>query len=289
MYGKLFGQFLYDQGIISKSDLKKALLMQDTINQPLGILALEQGMLSPEQLREILDILPKSTKRFGQLAIDHGFLTSKQVNQLLAIQEQSHLFLGEMLIRQGSLSPETLQASLTRFHAANRDVASRVMEASRHVHMAIPLKLILAIFQSYMSRAICGTAKATEVLSCGHPIMSNGFVTAHFVRDMAPRASRLLFGFTMGKREALSLCYCLTDKSIHDQGRAVLVLQEYAETLGYLIDTELRKQGFPESMTHIHMHDDTEPPRHADLCIRMSTTIGPLVLFFKTLSQDQAQ
>jgi hypothetical protein len=290
MYGKLFGQFLYDQGIIAKADLKKALLMQDSINQPLGILALEQEMLTPTQLQELLTISRKSTKKFGQIAIEHGFLTQEQINHLVAIQDRSHLFLGEMLIRQGSLSPEILQASLKRFHAANRDVASQVMEATRqHMPPNIPIQLILEIFQSYLSRAICGTAKATEVLSCTKAPMKNAFATVRLVRDLPSLASRLLFGFTLDKREALSLCYCLTDKSIPDNTRAIRVLLEYAETLGYLVDTGLRKQGFPEAMTQTRMCGACDPPWHADVCIRMSTTIGPLILFFQTIPADQTK
>ena len=286
MYGKLFGQFLYDQGIITKGELKDGLLKQDTVNHPLGILALEQDMLIPEQLREILAFQKKSNQRLGQIAIDHGYLDSEQVAQLLAIQQKAHLFLGEILVRQGTVSPDVLHAQLALFHAHNRELETRFKERLRTIRTPIPLQLILETIQSYFSRAICGKAKATAILPCDDMNLKNMFITAAIARDMAACESRIILGFTLGRREALSLCYCLTDTSIHGQNRVAAVVENYAESLGYLIDNTLRRAGYPVPHSRISMYTDAGPALNAELCIHMNTTIGPLILFFNTIPLD---
>jgi hypothetical protein len=286
MYGKLFGQFLYDQGVISKSQLTNGLLQQDKVNQAMGVLALEQGMLLPEQLRELLALQKKSDKRIGQLAIEQGYLDTEQVDHLLKIQQRAHLFIGDILVRQGSVSPEVLQTQLTLFHRSNQEIAARIKEGLANLAFPVPLEPVLETAQSFISRAICGKAKATDILSCGQLDLENIFVTTELTWNMAAFSSRISFGFSLDRREALSLCYCLTDRSIHGQNRVTTVMQEYAESLGYLIDNALRRSGYPVNDNDISMYTDAGPARTAMLCLRLSTTIGPFVLFFNTIPLD---
>jgi hypothetical protein len=64
------------------------------------------------------------------------------------------------------------------------------------------------------------------------------------------------------------------------------VIGEYADSLGYLVDNALRRAGYPVTSSCMTMHTDTEPARNAMLCLRMSTTIGPFVLFFNIIPLD---
>jgi hypothetical protein len=286
MYGKLFGQFLYDQGVISKSQLKDGLLQQDKVNQTMGILALEQGMLLPEQLREILALQKKTDKRIGQLAIEKGYLDAEQVDHLLKIQQRAHLFIGDILVRQGSVSPEVLHSQLTLFHQSNQEIAARIKEQLASFPSPILFEHILETAQSYISRAICGKAKATDILPCEQLDLENIFVTTEITWDLAASRSRIGFGFSLDRREALSLCYCLTDRSIQGQNRIVSVMEEYAESLGYLIDKVLRRSGHLVNDNSITMHTDAGPARTAMRCLRLSTTIGPFILFFNIIPLD---
>jgi hypothetical protein len=286
MYGKLFGQFLYDQGVISKAQLRDALLQQDKINHPLGVLALEQDMLVPEQLRKLLALQKRSDKQLGLLAIEQGYLNAEQIDFLVNIQKRAHLFIGDILVRQGSVSPEVLQTQLTLFHEFNREIASRIKNRLKSLPASVLIEHILETTQAYVSRAICGKAKATDILSCHHPDLKDTCITAHLTLHVAACRVHISFGFSLDRREALSLCYCLTDRSIQGQNRVSSVIGEYADSLGYLVDNVLRRSGYPVTNSRMTMHTDTEPARNAMFCLRMSTTIGPFILFFNIIPLD---
>ncbi len=286
MYGKLFGQFLYDQGVVSKSQLRDGLLQQDRINHPLGILAMEQDMLTPKQLRELLALQKRSAKQFGRLAVEQGYLRPEQVDFLVSIQQRAHLFIGDILVRQGSVSPEVLQTQLTLFHEFNRKIESRIKNQLRRLPASVLIERILETTQAYVSRAICGKAKATDILSCNHPDLKETFITAYLTLHVTACNLQIGFGFSLDRREALSLCYCLTDRSIHGQNRVTSVLEEYAESLGYLVDNALRRAGYPVTSSCMTMHTDAAPARNSMLCLHMNTTIGPFVLFFTIIPSD---
>ena len=104
MATKFFGQFLLEQGAISREVLLEAVKFQKSINLPLCALAVEKGFLSKAQLAELDNEGKDTDKQFMELAVKNSMLSFTQLEELSKAQAERWMFLGEALVRKGQLN-----------------------------------------------------------------------------------------------------------------------------------------------------------------------------------------
>jgi hypothetical protein len=114
---KFFGQFLFENGVIDRRQLKDAGDLMYWVNRRIGELAAKMGYLTRQEVDRIHRAQRSSDMPFGELATALGLLTREQVEELLAEQSTRQLRLGEALIELEYLEEDRLKQLLERFDA----------------------------------------------------------------------------------------------------------------------------------------------------------------------------
>jgi CheY-specific phosphatase CheX len=112
---KFFGQYLVEQGAVSREMLLRAIELQETTNLKFGEMALSMGLITAAQLEEVHHVQWQEDLQFGEIAIRRGILNEKQVEEVLTKQRNSHLYIGEALFKVGALDREDLSRYLVEF------------------------------------------------------------------------------------------------------------------------------------------------------------------------------
>jgi len=115
MSAKFIGQFLLENGSITREALLAATEHQQRVNLTLGALAIARGLLSTAQADTINFEQQRTDKRFGEIALEKNLLNAQQVNELLRMQKEQRVFIGEILIEQGHISREIFESELELF------------------------------------------------------------------------------------------------------------------------------------------------------------------------------
>lgn len=138
---KFLGQYLLEQGLLSREQLLQALDEQRRCSPMLGELAVEAGLLDARQAQTINDRQRQEDKRFGDIATELGLLDSAQVEQLLALQKSRRRLFGEILIEHRMLTPAQLDQALSE-QAAERASAEK---GYQHALSGHPLEREMAL------------------------------------------------------------------------------------------------------------------------------------------------
>lgn len=109
------GHYLLKQGLVTQSQLDRAIALQMEANRRLGDLAEEAGLLTPEQVRSILAAQRAADLSFGELAVAGGFATRADMDDLLFRQHVHQVHLGEALLTQGALTMEQFSLVLEEY------------------------------------------------------------------------------------------------------------------------------------------------------------------------------
>ena len=120
----ILGEYLIENGFITKEDLNNALYEQKKNRIPLGQLALQTDMITPQEMFLLLSGQRKRGKEspsFGQLAIELDILTEKDIESLLKLQFQSVDLLGDVLISIGAITKTKLFHALRDFRQIKTD------------------------------------------------------------------------------------------------------------------------------------------------------------------------
>ncbi len=112
---KFFGQFLLERGAVSRTDLLKAIDLQQARNRRLGEYAVRRGYLTEAQAEQVNQAQLSADKFFGEIAIEMGLLEQGQVEELLTLQQNDHILIGEALITLKLIDSERLEKELAAF------------------------------------------------------------------------------------------------------------------------------------------------------------------------------
>lgn len=114
---KFFGQFLVEQGIVSRDALVSAIELQEQKNLKLGEMAVEMGYITQTEIERAHNAQMSKDMKLGDLLVEMGFLTLTQLNDVITRQKNTHLYIGEALVQVGAISSENLQQHLADFKA----------------------------------------------------------------------------------------------------------------------------------------------------------------------------
>lgn len=120
-----FGQYLVENGIVSRDVLVRAIELQERTNLSFGDTAVAMGLLTTEDAERVNLAQRSEDMRIGDLCVKMGLLTSQQVEAILARQKETHLYIGEALVRVGGLTEDALATHLARFKESQSEYATR--------------------------------------------------------------------------------------------------------------------------------------------------------------------
>lgn len=119
MFSQYFGNYLLNQGLISREQLKDALEYQKSVHVKFGVIAVDEGFMTPVQAAEVHEKQKQVDKRFGEIAIELGYLTEEQVEALISAQKQNHLYLAQALVDREYMTIEEFGAALSAYKKEN--------------------------------------------------------------------------------------------------------------------------------------------------------------------------
>ncbi|ERP31601.1 type IV-A pilus assembly ATPase PilB [Chitinivibrio alkaliphilus ACht1] len=104
------GEILLSQGLISESQLAKALQIQQKTGKTLGTILIKTGLVSADDISSVLgqQIHISSRKRLGEVLVDQGLVSPKMLEKGLLHQKKSGKKLGETLIELGYITENKL-------------------------------------------------------------------------------------------------------------------------------------------------------------------------------------
>ena len=114
---KFFGQFLVEQGIVSREALLDAIALQESTNLKFGEVAKNLGILGEADIEKVHAAQRSEDLRFGDMALKLGLLSQEQMDEILTKQKNNHLYIGEALVKVGALDDASLQKHLAAFKA----------------------------------------------------------------------------------------------------------------------------------------------------------------------------
>ena len=123
MISYLLGNYLVEEGFMTKEQLSHVISMQEKIRVKLGLIAVSEGMLTLDQADAINRLQQTLDKRFGDIAVEKGYLTDAQVGSLLKMQGNEYLTFAQTLVDEGIVTMDKLQlflAKITRNLSFNR-------------------------------------------------------------------------------------------------------------------------------------------------------------------------
>ncbi len=123
-----FGQFLVEQGIVSREELVNAIDRQENNNLKLGEMAVAMGLITPADIQRAHNAQMSKDMKLGDLLVEMGILTLSQLNDVITRQKNTHLYIGEALVQIGSLSTDDLERHLDAFKANQAEFVSNGIE-----------------------------------------------------------------------------------------------------------------------------------------------------------------
>lgn len=119
MISYLLGNYLVEEGFMTKEQLSHVISMQEKIRVKLGLIAVSEGMLTLNQADAINRLQQTMDKRFGDIAVEKGYLTEAQVSSLLKMQGNEYLIFAQTLVDEGIVSMDKIQLVLRSYQVEN--------------------------------------------------------------------------------------------------------------------------------------------------------------------------
>ena len=138
----ILGNYLVDNGKITKDQLQQVLEKQDSVRVKLGLIAVEEGLMTIEQADEVNRLQAVMDQRFGDIAVSKGYLTEDQVGKLLKQQGNTYLMFVQALVDEQLVTMEEIDLLLNDFKRINGYSNSELEDIkSDDVDRILPLML----------------------------------------------------------------------------------------------------------------------------------------------------
>ena len=111
MLDRLLGNYLVDQGLLTKMQLAEVYRRQDAGRAKLGVIAVAEKLMTIAQAEQVNTLQSSMDKRFGDIAIERGYLNEAQVSRLLELQGNNYLIFLQSIVDLGFLTMERLEAA----------------------------------------------------------------------------------------------------------------------------------------------------------------------------------
>jgi len=119
MISYLLGNYLVEEGFMTKEQLAHVVDVQEKIRVKLGLIAVSEGMLTLDQADAINRLQQVMDKRFGDIAVEKGYLTEAQVSSLLKMQGNAFLTFAQTLVDEDIISMDKIQLVMRSYQVEN--------------------------------------------------------------------------------------------------------------------------------------------------------------------------
>lgn len=119
MISYLLGNYLVEEGFMTKEQLVHVISKQEKIRVKLGLIAVSEGMLTLDQAEAVNRLQQVMDKRFGDIAVEKGYLTEFQVSSLLKMQGNEFLTFVQTLVDEGIITMDKVQLVLRSYQVEN--------------------------------------------------------------------------------------------------------------------------------------------------------------------------
>ena len=114
-----FGLYLNYRGLISYTDLARALVWQRLQRPRLGDLSQRWGRLDEFEVKTVLKARYQGLNRFGEKAVALGYLNQFQVDTMIHFQRSKQRPLGEFFVEEGIISHHLIEKLVSELHDHN--------------------------------------------------------------------------------------------------------------------------------------------------------------------------
>ncbi len=109
MLDRLIGNFLVEQGLITRTQLLEAYKIQEQSRAKLGVIAVAEKLMTIAQAEQVNTLQSTMDKKFGDIAIEKGYLAENQVARLLELQGNTYLIFLQAVVDLGLLTMDKLE------------------------------------------------------------------------------------------------------------------------------------------------------------------------------------
>lgn len=182
MVDYILGNYLVENGKISKEQLKEILKKQDSVRVKLGLIAVTEGMMTREEADKVNRLQAVRDKRFGDIAVEEGYLTETQVTKLLKEQGNTYLMFVQALLDENIFAMDEWEWLLENFKKENGFSNSELEDLkSDDVSRIIPL-LLPEEAKAYQE-LVCTVIRTMIRLIDRHIYVGNGVMAESFPTD----------------------------------------------------------------------------------------------------------
>lgn len=115
MFSQYFGNYLLNEGIITKAEFTSCMEYMRANRVRLGLIAESEGLLTRKQADELNNLQMQTDKRFGDLAIEKGYLKEEDITHLLQLQGSPYLIFIQALEENQILNRDYATALVSGF------------------------------------------------------------------------------------------------------------------------------------------------------------------------------
>lgn len=119
MFSQFFGNYLLNEGIITKAQFTSCMEYMRANRVKLGLIAESEGLLTRKQADELNRLQMQTDKRFGDLAVEKGYLKEEDITHLLQLQGSPYLIFVQALEENQILNRDYTTALVSGFQEEN--------------------------------------------------------------------------------------------------------------------------------------------------------------------------
>jgi CheY-specific phosphatase CheX len=142
MLDRLIGNFLVEQGFMTRTQLIEAFRLQESNRAKLGVIAVAEKLMTIAQAEQVNTLQSTMDMKFGDIAIEKGYLTETQVTRLLELQGNVYLAFLQAVVDLGILTMEKLESAEADYQRAHGFTESDMAALKTgEVDQAVPIFL----------------------------------------------------------------------------------------------------------------------------------------------------
>ncbi len=111
MLDRLIGNFLVEQGLMTRTQLMEAYKLQESNRAKLGVIAVAEKLMTIAQAEQVNTLQSTMDKKFGDIAVEKGYLSETQVGRLLELQGNAYLTFLQAVVDLGILPMDKLESA----------------------------------------------------------------------------------------------------------------------------------------------------------------------------------
>jgi hypothetical protein len=291
MFDQIFGNYLVQEGRITKEQLAEVIEYESSVRVKLGLIAVAEKLMTKEQADEVNQLQAIMDRRFGDIAVEKGYLTEEQVGQLLKKQGNIYMLFVQTLIDKNCMTLEEVDEALNDYqreqgftHSDMDDLVSGDIERT--------VKLFLPANTELYDR-LCGIAVRTllRVINSG-AYVSKAYLVDELAADKFAMQAivgdhKIISGFAGSGDSLLAIAEPFAQESFESVDMDALdAVGEFTNCINGLFATDLSGEGIDIDMVPPEFYENTVVLRGNQFCVFPMIIGDDVVNFILSVDSD---